>query len=60
MRSGMMKNIKHKTLRYRVALCHEGGYYFGASHSMQDAKILENQSQFIKWITEWIEVEVEV
>lgn len=51
--------IKPETRRYRVALCREGsGYWTCTADNIEQEKAFEASFVFIKWLTDWIEVEV--
>jgi hypothetical protein len=56
--TGCEWRIKPKTvkLRYRVALMKENGFYIAASE--EGGIVSEKHSCFVKWLTEWIEIEV--
>lgn len=52
---------KPKTIKYRVALLgNDAGvaYTYTAENSQNEA-VLERSHHFVKWITDWIEVELE-
>lgn len=52
--------VKPKTIRYRVALINETDKRIETTTADTDeqAKCIESWTTFIKWITDWIEVEV--
>lgn len=56
----MQYRVKPKTIRYRVALINETDNRIETTTADTDeqAKRIESWTTFIKWITDWIEVEV--
>jgi hypothetical protein len=52
--------IKPKTLRYRVALCNwSNKYYIKIAEDEGSERLYETtQPQFVKWLTDWIEVKI--
>jgi len=50
--------IKPNTIRYRVALCKMGAVYWASVvNTLEDEDKLEH-STFVKWLTDWIEVDI--
>lgn len=54
--------IKPKPGRYRVGLFKDNDFYYTMSFERQDeseSRILEQKPDFVKWLTDWIEYEVD-
>ncbi len=53
--------IKPTTLKYRTALFKNAdhqGYWFGVCNSPSQENLFKTRSDFVRWVTDWIEVEV--
>jgi hypothetical protein len=49
---------KPETIRYRTAFFMSGYAYTSTVISEGEAKLMESSKFFIKWLTDWIEVEI--
>ncbi|SOD41350.1 hypothetical protein [Nitrosovibrio sp. Nv4] len=57
----MEYRVKPETLRYRVALhkqIHFGGFFTGVVSNDDGAVVVEGCATFVRWLTNWVEVEV--
>jgi hypothetical protein len=52
--------VKPETIKYRVALMRDiGGYYTNTYNSgIPEEIIYSSYTHFVKWLTDWVEVEV--
>ncbi len=49
--------VKPPTKKYRVALFNNGDAYTGTADTTEGANFCEKDSEFVRWLTDWIEYE---
>jgi hypothetical protein len=52
--------MKHKSCKFGVLVDFQGNTYFDLATDETQAKYVEEKSEFYKWLTDWIDFEVEV
>lgn len=51
--------VKSKTKKFRVALLHNSNMYYTTTQDENEISAADTNSHFVKWLTDWIEYEVE-